>query len=83
MEGKFIGNIFDYFEKVGVIAIELGEPLKLGDTIRIVGGDKDFTEVVDSMQIEGKFVETAKKGDRIGIKVHDKVHKGYKVYKVY
>ncbi len=82
MEGKQIGEVFNYFEKVGVIAVKLTAPLKVGDTIRIVGGDKDFTEVVDSMQIEGKNIEKAKKGDSVGIKISDKVHKGYKVYKV-
>lgn len=82
MEGKEIGRVFNYFEKVGVIAIELEAPLKIGDTIRIVGGEHDFTEVVNSMQIEGKNVEKAKKGDSIGIRISEKAHKGYKVYKV-
>lgn len=82
MKGKEIGVIFNYFEKVGVIAIELKDKLKLGDTIRIVGGDSDFTEVVDSMQIDGKNVESAKKGARVGIKISEKVHKGYRVFKV-
>lgn len=82
MEGKEIGRVFNYFDKVGVIAVELTDNLKLGDTIRVVGGEHDFTEVVDSMQIDGKNVEEAKKGDRVGIKVSEKCHKGYKVYKV-
>jgi len=82
MEGKLIGEVFNYFEKVGVIALNLTDSLKLGDTIRIVGGDKDFTEVIDSMQIEGKNVEKAKKGDSVGIRISEKVHKGYKVYRV-
>jgi len=82
LEGKLIGEIFNFFERVGVIAIELTGNLNVGDTIRIVGGDKDFTEVVQSMQIEGKNVEKAKKGDRVGIQIGDKVHKGYKVYRV-
>ncbi|MDD5193930.1 MAG: hypothetical protein PHF67_05095 [Candidatus Nanoarchaeia archaeon] len=82
MEGKQIGEIFNYFEKVGVIALELTDKLNVGDTIRIVGGDKDFTEVVDSIQIDGKNVTSAKKGDQVGIKISEKVHKGYRVYKV-
>ena len=82
MEGKEIGVIFNYFEKVGVIAVELKDKLNLGDTIRVVGGDNDFTEVVDSMQIDGKNVQSAKKGDRVGIKISEKVHKGYRVYKI-
>lgn len=82
MEGKEIGRVFNYFEKVGVIAIELTDKLKLGDTIRVVGGDTDFTEVVDSMQIDGKNITSAKKGDQVGIKISEKVHKGYRVFKV-
>ena len=82
MEGKQIGTVFNYFDKVGVIAIDLTAPLKVGDTIRVVGGDKDFTEVVDSIQIENNKVESAKKGDSVGIKVSDKARKGYKVFKV-
>lgn len=82
IKGKEIGRIFDYFERVGVIAIELSDSLKVGDSIRIVGGETDFTQVVDSMQIEGKSVSKAKKGDRLGIKVSEKCHKGYRIYKV-
>lgn len=82
MEGKPIGTVFNYFDKVSVIAIELSGSLKLGDTIRIVGGENDFTEVVDSMQIEGKNIDKAKKGECVGIKVSGKAGKGYKVYKV-
>ena len=82
MEGKEIGRVFDYFERVGVIAIQLTDSLKVGDTIRIVGGETDFTQVVDSMQIEGKNVTKAKKGESVGIKVSQKCHKDYKVYKV-
>ena len=82
MEGKQIGEVFNFFEKVSVIAIKLTGSLKLGDTIRIVGGEHDFTEVVDSMQIEGKNVKSAKKGDSVGIRVSEKVHKGAKVFKV-
>ncbi|MEM0465578.1 MAG: hypothetical protein QXW97_02650 [Candidatus Pacearchaeota archaeon] len=82
MEGKLIGEVFNFFEHVGVIAVELKENLKVGDTIRVVGGERDFKEVVKSMQIEGKNVTEAKKGDRVGIKVSEKAHKGYKVYKV-
>ena len=68
--------------KIGVAAIELTDSLKLGDTIRIVGGDKDFTEVVDSIQIDREKVPSAKKGDQVGIKLSDKVGKGYRIFKV-
>jgi len=82
MEGKLIGVVFDYFEHVHVIAIKLKESLKLGDTIRVVGGDIDFTEVVDSMQINRTNVSSAKKGDEVGIKVSEKARKDYRVFKL-
>ena len=82
MEGKQIGVVSNYFEHVGVAAIKLAGSIKLGDTLRIVGGDKDFEQVIDSMQINHKFVESAKKGDEIGVKITEKVRKDYKVYKV-
>ncbi|RLC34701.1 MAG: hypothetical protein DRZ76_02185 [Candidatus Nealsonbacteria bacterium] len=82
MEGKLIGKITHYFGNIGVAVIELSDTLKLGDTIRIVGGETDFNQNVDSMEVEHQKVETAKKGDSVGLKVNQKVREGYKVYKV-
>jgi len=81
-EGKLIGKITHYFGNIGVAVIELTDSLKIGDTIRIVGGETDFEQVVDSMEVEHQKVEKAKKGDGIGLKVSQKVREGYKVYKI-
>ena len=81
-EGKIVGKITHYFGNIGVTVIELSDTLKVGDTIRIVGGETDFTQTVESMEIEHKKVEEAKAGDSIGLKVEQKVREGYKVYKL-
>lgn len=82
-EGKLVGKITHYFSNIGVAVIELSDVLKVGDTIRIVGGETtDFTQGVDSMEIEHQKVEEAKSGDSAGLKVKEKVREGYKVYKV-
>jgi len=81
-EGKLIGKVTHYFGNIGVVVIELSDTLKIGDTIRIVGGITDFTQRVESMEIEHKKVNEAKKGDSVGLKVIQKVREGYKVYKV-
>ena len=81
-EGKLIGKITHYFSNIGVAVIELSDVLNVGDTIRIVGGEVDFTQNVDSMEIEHEKVEAAKRGDSVGLKVGEKVRDGYKVYKV-
>jgi len=82
-EGKLIGKITHYFSNIGVCVVDLSGVLKEGDTIRVVGGENtDFTQTVDSMQIEHEKVKAAKKGDSVGLKVKEKVREGYKVYKV-
>lgn len=82
MAEKQIGTVSNYFEHVKVAAVKLTTALKVGDTVRISGGEVDFEQPVKSMQVQHDKVETAKKGDEIGIKVKKKVRKGYKVYKV-
>ena len=82
-EGKPVGKISHYFSNIEVAVIDLSAPLKEGDTIRIAGGENtDFTQSVDSMQIEHEKVKSAKKGDSVGMKVKEKVREGYQVYKV-
>ncbi len=76
-----IGEVSNYFEHVKAAAIKLVKPLKVGDTIVFKGGETEFQQKVDSMQIEKKSVKEAKKGDEIGILVKEKVRKGYKVFK--
>ena len=80
--GKQIGEVSNYFEQIGVAAIKLDSGLKIGDKIRICGGEVDFEQNVESMQIHHEKVQNAKKGDEIGIKINEKVRKGYKVFKV-
>jgi translation initiation factor IF-2 len=87
MEGKMpeeeVGKISDYFRKIGVAAIELTKgTLSVGDTIRIKGHTTDFTQTVDSMQIEHQNVQIAKAGDSIGIMVKEPVRDHDIVYKV-
>lgn len=82
MAEQKIGEIMDYFQHVKAAAIKLEAALKVGDKIRIQGGEKDFEMTVKSMQINRKDIKAAKKGDEIGILVPEDVHKGYRVYKV-
>ena len=81
-EGKLIGEITHYFGNISVAVVKLKGPLKVGDEIRIIGGETDFNQTVDSIEVEHKKVETAKAKESIGMKVDQKVREGYKVYKV-
>lgn len=82
MADKQIGEVTNYFAQVKAAAIKLSAPLKKGDKIRISGGEKEFEMVIDSMQIDRKPVDKAKKGDEIGVLVTQDVHKDYRVYLV-
>ncbi len=82
MAEKHIGVVSNFFDQVKAAAIKLSGALKIGDTIRFKGGETDFEQIIESMQINRAPIKSAKKGDEIGIKVKEKVHKGYKVFKV-
>jgi putative protease len=81
-EGKLIGKVTHFFSHINVAVIELSGILNAGDTIRITGGDVDFSQKVGSMEIEHEKVESAKPGDSVGMKVEQKVRDGYKVYRL-
>jgi len=82
MEEKEIGIVTHYFGKISVGIVQLKNELKVGDTIRIRRVHDDFTQVVDSMQIEHKQVEKAGKGEMVGIKLANKVHPNDRVFLV-
>lgn len=81
-EGKLIGEVTHYFGKIGVAVIKLSDKLEAGDEIRIVGGEIDFNQTIESMEVDHKKVEKAKKDESLGIKVEQKVREGYKVYRI-
>ncbi|MEO0231375.1 MAG: hypothetical protein ABIM49_01735 [candidate division WOR-3 bacterium] len=83
MEEKEVGKVLDYYAKIGVVAIEITEgEIKIGDKLHFKGATTDFTQTIESMQIEHKPVEVAKKGDKVGIKVRERVRPHDKVFKV-
>lgn len=82
MAEKLIGEVSDFFAHVNAAAIKLLAPLKVGDKVKFKGGETEFEQVIESMQVNRKPVESAKKGDEVGILVRKKVRKDYKVFKI-
>jgi translation elongation factor EF-1alpha len=82
MKEERIGRISNYYNKLGVATIFLENELAVGDTIHIKGHTTDFTQNLESMQIEHKNVEYAKEGDCIGIKIKEHAREHDIVYKV-
>ncbi|HSB71636.1 MAG TPA: translation elongation factor-like protein [Candidatus Methylomirabilis sp.] len=78
-----IGEVTDYFAKVGVAGIQVtAGVLSVGDTIRVKGHTTDLTQTVESIQIEHQSVPRAETGQVIGIRVKDRVRRGDAVLKL-
>lgn len=78
-----VGSVSHYYDKIQVAIIELDAPLAVGDKIKFVRGGEDlFEQNVDSIQIEHNKLESAKKGDIVGIKTTESVKDGADVYKL-
>ena len=83
MSEQLIGKVTHYFGKVHVAAIDVnaGE-LHVGDTVHIVGHTSNFTQKIDSIQIDRVPVPAAKPGDQIGVVVTEHAHEHDQVFRV-
>jgi translation elongation factor EF-1alpha len=83
MAERLIGKVTHYFGKAQVAAVEITDgQLSVGDTIRIKGHTSDWTQRVESIQVEHEQIQTAKPGDQIGIKVMEHAREHDEVYLV-
>ena len=82
MSGMQIGQVTHYFDHINVAVLSLKEPIKVGDTIHILGHATDFKQEVTSLQIEHKEVIEAKAGADVAMKVMQRVHPGDKVFRL-
>ncbi len=82
-EKEKIGTVFTYFSKIGVAGIRLTDGvMSVGDTISIEGHTTNFTQTVDSIQMDHGPVESSGQGEEVGIKVSSKVRNHDVVYKI-
>ena len=82
MAERQMGEVTHYFSRIGVAGIKLIGSLSVGDTIHIVGYTTDFTQSVDSMQLEHDEIADGQPGQEIGMKVQERVRPQDRVYKV-
>jgi hypothetical protein len=80
-KADLIGKVTHYFPKVRAAVIKLKVPLTVGDKIKIKGHTTDFTQNVNSMQIDRVPINSAKKGDEIGVLVTSRVRRNDTVFK--
>jgi translation initiation factor IF-2 len=78
-----IGKITHYFSKAGVAAIQVTQDmLRVGDTIHVKGHTSDFTQKIESMQLDNASVAEVAPGQSVGIRVKDHAREHDLVYKV-
>jgi hypothetical protein len=83
MPEEQIGRIAHYFSRIGVAAIEVTQgTLAVGDTIRVKGHTSDFTQKIESLQLDGNPVEQATVGQSVGTKVAQHAREHDVVFKV-
>lgn len=79
---KDIGTVCNYYKDVSAAEIRLWDSLKVGNEIMIQGTTTgSLIQKNVSMQIDGKNIEKAEKGQNVGILVKNKVRPNDVVYK--
>ena len=83
MAESLIGIVCHQRQKAGAALLALsGGGLSIGDTIRIKGHTTDFTQTVQSMQIDHEPVDSAGPGDEVAVGIDDRVRVKDSVYRV-
>lgn len=77
-----IGKVTHYFPHVNAAVVKLKAPLSVGDRVKIKGHTTDFTQNVSSLQIDRVPIQSAKKGEEIGLLVDSRVRQHDLVIKV-
>jgi len=78
-----VGIVTHYFGKPGVAIIKATDgPIAVGDKIHIKGHTTDYTQVIESMQIEHQQVPRIEVGQDAGVKIGAHAHEHDEVFKV-
>lgn len=73
---KVIGKVTHYYDRIGVAVVEVQLPIRIGDTIRLRHGRHEFTQTVQSLQVNHTPIAVAAKGQEVGMKVNEVASEG-------
>lgn len=80
MNGYKAGIVTQYFANIGVTIVDLTQDIHVGDLIR-VSGSVEFSQIVQSIQVEHERVESAKAGETVGLILSKPVSPGDEIIK--
>jgi hypothetical protein len=77
-----IGQVTHFYNRIRVAVLDLSAEVNVGDVLHFMGRTTDFTQDVESMEIEHQKVQTIGPGQEAALKVIDRVRKGDVVFRV-
>lgn len=81
-EPKPIGEVTHFYSNLNVAIVKFNKKVDVGMKLHFKGATTDFEESLKSMQFDHQPIESAKKGQQVGIKIKEKVREGDSVYEV-
>lgn len=83
MERRWIkvGRAAHYYDRLGVVSVQVERTIRPGDRLRMVGLTTDFEITVERIEKNGKPVDKALAGDRVGLATGRRAGPGDEVYK--
>ena len=83
MAEQLVGIVTHFFKGPSVAVVKLSDEghIAVGDRLHFHGHTTDFTETVESMEVEHQKVERAAAGDEIAIKVIERARQHDQVFK--
>ncbi len=78
-----VGVVTHFYPKIGVAIVELDNLLAVNDRVKFVLGNDDlFEQKIDSIQVGHKKLDSAGKGEIVGIKTKEQVPEGTEIFKL-
>jgi hypothetical protein len=76
-----VGTVTHYYSHLSVAIVQVNNgTLRTGDSIHIQGHSTDFTQPVESMELEHQHIDQAAAGQTVGVRVRDHVREHDIVY---
>jgi hypothetical protein len=77
-----VGKVTHYYNRISVAVLQLNREIKVGDNLLFLGHSTEFTQILDSMEINHRKVFAASAGEEVAVKVIMPVREGDEVYRV-
>lgn len=75
-----IGVVTHFYDRISVAVIQLSGPIWVGDVVQILGRTTEFEQQVGSLQIEHEYIHEAGAGQKVALKVIERVRPRDVVY---